>query len=949
MKRSILLHAATALLLLGTATGCQQEIVEDNAPSQGAMREIIIQASMGEPGVNTRASMTPSGDDFMNTTWVSQWQSHDQLGAWSTGVSQLSDFNINAGYDNETKSASFTGQIPQDATQVRFIYPYDAAATITSNTYTVDISTQVCDGGAVFHHYAKNKPMVSELMDVSDGNIADVTLHNLCAGMEYRIKLDPAITQTDVRLLRVELTGANIKSTATLALTDGELTYSDAANQTIAMNIENSPQLDDYKGEKYFSVVGSVFPFEMDVDDEITLTAYTNYGLYTRTFKATETMNFGLGKHHYLSVTINAFTVSNTWLGKGTAADPYLIRNHTDMKYIANCVKYGSNDDQGGYIEFTSEGVHFKLMNDIDLECNEQEQWLPIGVCEIGLSIPFAGTFDGNGKRVTGLYINTNSQWDNMALFGNIEGATIKNLIVEGNVTGGGNNAGIVANALNSTIINCCNAVVVTGGVYASGGIAGIISNTSIMNCYNTAAINASRTANYFGSIAGYADNQSKLKNCYTLKDCAETGYFVDGQIINEGVQIEQCYDEASTDISLTTLNTNAASIPGACAWMEGADGYPTFAFEELPVASGEITDNWIDFVAPNFGGGQGTQKNPYIISTPQELAKLAADVNGDNTYSGKYFALACDIDLSGKQWTAIGVYKNMYGVVIEKPFDGTFDGNNKKITGLYINNSNTRTDVQGLFGYLGNSGTVQNLRMSGSITVQAHNVGGVIAYNTGIVKGCSFSGTVSATVWDTAGGNSSCTVGGIVGCSKGTIISCHNTGMVTATSQSTSASPYIGGVVGNTYTSITSCYNIGTVSVMGDSNSYVGGIAGVVEIISSCYNNGAVSTSGGYTGGIAGSSISITSCYNTGAVTGENSNIGGIAGNTYSRVEYSYCLNATDGGTDTTIGSGNATLNNVAALSKAEMTNGTMYSNLILGDSNYWKNRTGDYPWLGF
>lgn len=83
-------------------------------------------------------------------------------------------------------------------------------------------------------------------------------------------------------------------------------------------------------------------------------------------------------------------------------------------------------------------------------------------------------------------------------------------------------------------------------------------------------------------------------------------------------------------------------------------------------------------------------------ISTLADLEVFRDSVNGGETYEGKYIKLAADIDLSEKygkdkiNWTPIGDYNS------GKSFNGSFEGNGHKITGLYIKGE---ADNQGLFG----------------------------------------------------------------------------------------------------------------------------------------------------------------------------------------------------------------------------------------------------------
>ena len=79
--------------------------------------------------------------------------------------------------------------------------------------------------------------------------------------------------------------------------------------------------------------------------------------------------------------------------------------------------------------------------------------------------------------------------------------------------------------------------------------------------------------------------------------------------------------------------------------------------------------DLWDGTVANSFGGGDGSEQNPYLIYTGAQLAYLASQTNNGIAYSGCYFKLMNDIDLNNINWTPIGVS----GARI---FSGNFDGN---------------------------------------------------------------------------------------------------------------------------------------------------------------------------------------------------------------------------------------------------------------------------------
>ena len=276
---------------------------------------------------------------------------------------------------------------------------------------------------------------------------------------------------------------------------------------------------------------------------------------------------------------------------------------------------------------------------------------------------------------------------------------------------------------------------------------------------------------------------------------------------------------------------------------------------------------------AEEFAGGLGTEDDPYLIETAEQMKKLAEDVNGGKSYSGTYFKLTADIDLNGSEdnkWTPIGTSS--------KPFSGTFNGDKHSVTNVYVSGTGL---WQGLFGYVLN-GKIQNLGVDNGFIKGNSSIGGVVGcMRDATVENCYFTGEVSSTSGD---------VGGIVGFVEGGsssisyIVNCYNAGTVTHTSSSGA-----GGIAGQFTSggSITNCYNIGTVkNDTSNKDMKVGGIAGGIAydttIVENCYNNGEVKTTktpptGGsyvtsaiYAGGIVGSnSGTMQKCYNTGVVSG--------------------------------------------------------------------------------
>ena len=145
--------------------------------------------------------------------------------------------------------------------------------------------------------------------------------------------------------------------------------------------------------------------------------------------------------------------------------------------------------------------------------------------------------------------------------------------------------------------------------------------------------------------------------------------------------------------------------------------------------------------------------------------------------------------------------------------YSGTFDGNNKTVSGLYFNGDST---CIGLFGSSESDGNIKNVGVVDSYFKGNDHVGGVCGNNAGTITNCYNAGNLTAI-------ESSATIGGICGYNNGgTIANCYNTGTVTATGSVAS----VGGVCGCSTELISNCYNIGTVTAA-SSDADISGICG--------------------------------------------------------------------------------------------------------------------------
>jgi uncharacterized repeat protein (TIGR02543 family) len=174
------------------------------------------------------------------------------------------------------------------------------------------------------------------------------------------------------------------------------------------------------------------------------------------------------------------------------------------------------------------------------------------------------------------------------------------------------------------------------------------------------------------------------------------------------------------------------------------------------------------------FSAGTGRDSDPWIITNSVHLSEVKNYLG--NSHTDKYFKLGDDIDLTfdtqnpagkfynlGSGWGAIGIEESIN-------FQGNFDGDGYVITGLYINKPST--NYQGLFGYIGQNGKVENLGLKDVNITGREFVGGVSGYiENGEISNSYSTGSVSAEGY----------VGGFVGANQGTITHSYSTGSVSA------------------------------------------------------------------------------------------------------------------------------------------------------------------------
>ena len=341
-----------------------------------------------------------------------------------------------------------------------------------------------------------------------------------------------------------------------------------------------------------------------------------------------------------------------------------------------------------------------------------------------------------------------------------------------------------------------------------------------------------------------------------------------------------------------------------------------------LPLAAQQT---YWDGTASQDWTGTGSEADPYIITTPQQLAGLAEAVNGGRDFRGEYIKLGADLYMcdpdaeqdARPQWTPIGGVNvadetgNGGGYVHDTlRFCGTFDGDGHTVYNVYHSTLPDLSDwddpfgsgvidvsgwYRGFFGWV-EEATVKNLHLENVNIVGAVTVGGLVMVSkNSTITGCSVSGVVSSPVEDAGGATGGlvadnqggliedCTssanvkgirgVGCLVGQNSGTIRGCHSTG------DAHTVQYHVGGLVGSNLEGglIERCSSAGKVSrdIFSTSIEDCGGFVGLnVGTIRECSSSADVISDEHGAGFCGVNGGRIESCYATGDVTiGGNSN----------------------------------------------------------------------------
>ena len=231
---------------------------------------------------------------------------------------------------------------------------------------------------------------------------------------------------------------------------------------------------------------------------------------------------------------------------------------------------------------------------------------------------------------------------------------------------------------------------------------------------------------------------------------------------------------------------------------------------------------------------------NAYEIGNAGQLYWFADKVNKERyKYVNAKAVLTADIVVNKNVLNDGDLTKDVDGLRDWTPiqqYGGTFDGAQHTISGIYC--VSDTIDEAGIFQNTIDNAIVENIGVLDSYYClkKGYNVGGIVGFNSGIIRNCYNEGMVSSLY------NNDNYLGGICGMNGGgTITGCYNKGKVANSVWGTRA----GGICGRSTNKILNCYNTGSVT----GGYMVGGICGsnasstTSGRIENCYNIGTINT----------------------------------------------------------------------------------------------------------
>lgn len=490
------------------------------------------------------------------------------------------------------------------------------------------------------------------------------------------------------------------------------------------------------------------------------------------------------GKNDYLGKETTRFVVSGI-TGNGTESDPYLISGNKAWDELSDMTRMGNGTSlEGKYLKLTANITVAKM---IGTEAN-----------------PFRGTFDGQNKTITCNISEPSVK--GAAPFNYIKGATIKNVVVKGTVTGGESSAGLVGFALgeNNDVVNTINNAIVSTNVNAADYGAGVVGHAGKSTLVIKDSVYSGKVT---GTIynrryhsAGFMGNNDgaflKMENCINKGSKGEIYWW-------NGIGLGNCrgYD-VKTTYYLDSLDRGdkygaTTHVPGSImvytsalsgkisTKAKAADGVTYYYDDDVKITGVEPVYAYtgsninVAYDVVRSGGAKLVKDTDYTAkfnATVKAKGSYNLTITGKGNYTGSIsvsFKVADNISGSGTEadpykissasdWEKFKYYVdnghtykgefvkltadisvgNKMAGKTDAPFAGTFDGGGHKLTVGISNSSGSAATFASAKG-----AKIKDLTVAGTVTGGNHTAGLIGEVKGGPVEinGVTVAATVSS------------------------------------------------------------------------------------------------------------------------------------------------------------------------------------------------------------
>lgn len=578
-----------AMLTIVATVSCSEDLAENvsDADNSGDIEKVCITGKnfQFEKGTRSSVSVSESGVSFL-------WNANDTVGIFPNTGDQVS-FAMQNG--EGAQSATFSGggwALKSSATYAAY-YPYNFFnRDLTCIPVSYEGQTQSGNGGT--GHIGAYDFMAARVATPSNGTVAFDMLHLGCL-----VRLNATLGEdTELHGVTITLTDENVRFTkngyidltsqtpAILAsLVDGEST-------SVSVSLEDFSVASDEAAVIYFMMP----PVNLE-DKELEITI-SKGDSESKTYQV-------LGKNFVAGIAYSYTLVDKV-------SEPYswyvnAVDNLYEISTAEELVEFSklTNGDSEALaavgadaaVNFAEKTVRLKSNIDLSGHCSAQlGSWTPIA--------SFKGTFDGNGKTISNMYVNATKS---AGLFSSVVLGRVCNLNVNGVINSpensGGNLGGITASADYSVIENCIADVTITTETFGMnaciGGICGDASSSTIIACQSlgniTDKIDEWEWANSIGGIVGYLSNNSCVIACAKtngeVKETRTQSYTAVGGIVGQiptssyKEKIVACYSNVYIDGRMP------GHILGNCTY-RSSYGTPSISASFYSGSSGEFYGN---------------------------------------------------------------------------------------------------------------------------------------------------------------------------------------------------------------------------------------------------------------------------------------------------------------------------------------------------------------------